>query len=420
MTYEECFSLATYVCLSSNSALYDALAQQVRGYEYGMLEKDTLLLQSVSLLQSISTREAIIGLSPEEVAGLVAATLELDTVVRVETMPNETVFTMGGMGGDYGLPTVDGNSKLFSISTLSALALADHGYTHKHHSYPNTSKVAGQSAIESFGARSDFTSEEEMQDILHNSGVLMTSCHSTRTLHTISHVLKGETINHLIGPLAIPHSGHNKVNALVGVNHNVHPETVIEALGILHDKGIQKYGNSVAFCGIKSETAENFKDLLVPEQYYSSAEIKSQVLLDEVPPPPFITLASFMVDGINRGSYFIRPTDFMSRQEVSRLEEDGLFVPNDEESILKANFSTVSGKDTLKSDYLAMTVALAIFTRDYACKEGAFDKNNHQVNGTYLREAYLKSKNSIRSGKVADTLTKYIQATSSKAKKYHE
>lgn len=411
LTYEQCFSLATYVCLTSNSALYDTLVSQVRGYSYGLLERDTLRLHAVSLLQAMSTREAIIGLRPQEIAGLVAATLELDTVVRVRTPDSLPTFVMGGMGGDRGLKMDGEQSKLFSISTLASFALADLAPVHKHHSYPNTSKVAGQSAIEGLGARSDFFKIRDMEAILGLTGVLMSSCHSTRTLHTVSHVLKGETINHVIGPLAVPQSEANEVNALIGVNHNVHPTTIVEALKIIQDKGIQTYGNSVAFCGIDSTIEYVPSEIVDPEQYYKKRRLKNFVALDEVPPPPYTTMVSFLVNGENAGTFLIAPTDFMEKHEAQALQVDHLLIPNTSDAILAANEDVISGRDSLKSKYVAMTVALAIFTRDYVHIPDALDCDTGRVNPAYLRTCYKTACEGMQNGNLGKRVRLYVEAT---------
>jgi len=411
LTYEQCFSLGIYVCLTSNSALYDALVARTNGYSYGLLEKDILRLQAVSLLQSMSTREGIIGLHPQEIAGLVAATLELDTVVRVKTPSGLPTFAFGGMGGDRGLKINGEQSKLFSVSTLAALALADFAPVHKHHSYPNTSKVAGQSAIESLGARSDFTDSNSMERALDLSGILMTSCHSTRTLHTISHALKGETINHVIGPVALPHDETNEVNALIGVNHNVHPATIIESLKILQNKGIQKYGNSVAFCGIEAPIEEVPPEIVNPDRYYANRDLKSIVVMDEVPPPPHTTMASFLVNGENAGTFLIAPTDFMADEEARVLESDHLLIPNTADEILTANENVIKGKDYVKSRYVAMTVALALFTRDCAHLPDALNKSTKRVNSTYLRERYDLACTAMTNGNLEKRVRLYVEST---------
>lgn len=411
LTYEQCFSLATYVCLASNLALYDIIASQVKGYSYGLLERDILRLHAVSLLQATSTREAIIGLRPQEIAGLVAATLELDTVVRVRTPDSLPTFVMGGMGGDRGLKMDGEQSKLFSISTLASFALADFAPVHKHHSYPNTSRVAGQSAVEALGARSDFADSDSMRNALDIAGVLMTSCHSTRTLHTISHALKGETINHVIGPIAVPHSEATEVNAIIGVNHNVHPDTIIKSLEILQNKRIQKYGNSVAFCGIDSSIEYVPSEIVDPEQYYKRGRLKNFVALDEVPPPPYTTMASFLVNGENAGTFLIAPTDFMKEHEAQALQVDHLLIPNTSDAILAANEDVISGRDSLKSKYVAMTVALAIFTRDYAHIPDALDRDTGRVNPAYLRTCYKTACESMQNGNLETRVRLYVEAT---------
>lgn len=411
LTYEQCFSLGTYVCLTSNSVLYDVLASRTKGYSYGFLDKDTLRLQAVSLLQSMSTREGIIGLHPQEIAGLVAAILELDTVVRVKTPSGLPTFALGGMGGDRGLKVDGEQSKLFSVSTLAALALADFAPVHKHHSYPNTSKIAGQSAIESLGARSDFAESIKMENALDISGVLMTSCHSTRTLHTISHALKCETINHVIGPIAIPHNEANEVNALIGVNHNVHPATIIESLKILQSKGVQKYGNSVAFCGVEVPIEKVPQEVVSPDSYYANRGLKSLIAIDEVPPPPYTTMASFLVSGENAGTFLISPTDFMEAEEAKILESDNLLIPNTVDEILAANESVIKGKDYVKSRYVAMTVALALFAKDYAHLPNALDQNTRRVNPAYLRVCYDLACGTMSNGNLEKRVRLYAEST---------
>lgn len=391
--------------------MYDVLASRTKGYSYGLLEKDILRLQAVSLLQAMSTREGIIGLQPQEIAGLVAATLELDTVVRVKTPGEIPTFTFGGMGGDRGLRMNGEQSKLFSVSTLAAFALADFSPVHKHHSYPNTSRVAGQSAVEAMGARSDFDESNSMERALDMSGVLMSSCHSTRTLHTISHALKGETINHVIGPVAVPHSETNEVNALIGVNHNVHPETIVESLKFLQDKGIQKYGNSVAFCGIEAPIEEVPTEVVSPDNYYANRNLKSLVVIDEVPPPPYTTMASFLVNGDNAGTFLIAPTDFMEAEEAKVLESDHLLIPNTTDEILIANENVIKGRDYIKSRYVAMTVALALFAKDYASLPDALDRYTRRVNAAYLKECYKLACNAMSNGNLEKRIKLYAEST---------
>ena len=144
LSYEEAFSLVAFVCMATNRPLFERLKDRTGGAQHGLLDDHNLVIDhGISLLQAMSTREAIIGLQSQEIAGMIAATVELDTVIRVSGEHAEGVFAIGGMGGDRGIRVNGAESKLFSVSTITAMILADYGFVHKHHSYPNTSKVSG-------------------------------------------------------------------------------------------------------------------------------------------------------------------------------------------------------------------------------------------------------------------------------------
>ncbi len=402
LTYEEAFSLMTFVSMASNRQIRSELAPKIK---VGDVSKETIYSQAIALLSAMSAKESYAGLTPEEIAGLTAATLDLDTIVRIKA--NGNVFGIGGMGGDKGYPKNGNNSKLFSLSTMSSAVLANFQNVHKHHSYPNTSKVAGQTAIEAIGGRSDQTSSEQMEHLQKMSGLLMSSCHTTRTIHTISHRLKGETINHIVGPLSIPISKETSVNAMIGVNDNVHPETVIKALQILQEKGVQFYENSVAFCGLITQNSnpQDFQE----HSYRKSPETRHKVVLDEVAPPPYDTLASFLVNGKNMGTYIINPSEFLEKKFTSQVDFNQLLIPNTKESILTANTDAISGRDLPKSIYLAMTVALGLFTKYYAHQPGALDQRNGKVNKLMLQDAFINAFEAITDGLGTTKLEEYIQ-----------
>jgi len=411
LDFPEAFSLMSFVSMGVNWWVYDILAPQIR---VGTREPETILYQSIALLAAMSAKEAYVGLTPDEIAGLVAATLEIDTVCRIPT--NRSVIGIGGMGGDKGYE-VDGRfSKLFSVSTLAAIVLSNFGDVHKHHSYPNTSKVAGQSAIEAFGARSDQSDPRALQFIQEKTGLLMTSCHTIRLIHTLSHHLKGETVNHVIGPLAFPVDRNTEVNAFIGVNEKVHPEDIIRALIIMQKHGIQRrYLNSVAFCGLNSN--EIPESIFNPSQYYSNVNLKSLIAVDEVAPPPYPTLAAFLVNGRNMGTYLISPEDFMDGTILRQVNWERLFVPNSSESIINANAEAIKGEDIPKALYLAMTAALGLFTREYASFPGAFDPDSRRINPIYLREAFQKAYEVIRSGAAYIKLQEYVETTKQTVKR---
>ncbi len=402
LSYEEAFSLMTFVSMASNKQIRVEVSPKIK---IGDTSSETVYSQAIALLSSMSAKEAYVGLTPEEIAGLTAATLELDTLIRING--GDQVFGVGGMGGDKGYPKNGSSSKLFSLSTMSSAVLANFQNVHKHHSYPNTSKVAGQTAIEAIGGRSDQTSSAQMEHLQKESGLLMSSCHTTRTIHTISHRLKGETINHIVGPLSIPISKETSVNAMIGVNDNVHPETVIRSLQILQEKGVQHYDNSVAFCGLITQNSSplDFQE----NSYRVSKETRQSVVLDEVAPPPYDTLASFLVNGKNMGTFVIRPADFLEQRFINEVSFNQLLIPNTSESILAANADAVSGKDLAKSIYLAMTVALGLFTRYYAHLPNALDQKSGRINSYMLQEAFINAFEAITNGFGINKLEEYVQ-----------
>jgi anthranilate phosphoribosyltransferase len=412
LSYEQAYAAGAFICCASNRTLHELIGSRIPGADKGLAEPSQLKLHAISILQVLSTREALIGFHPAELAGLIAVVLELDTVTRVASPQGQPVFAFGGMGGDRGLRLQGTNRKPFSISTLGALALSSFGLVHKHHSYPNTSRIAGQSAIEALGARSDFESAGALEEVLQQSSLLMSSCHNTRTIHTISHLLKGETINHAIGPGAIPQSSATVLNALVGVNHNVHPATFMAALKILNERGVQAYGPSVGFCGIPTTKSEIPRVVLDPERFAADPGLRELVALDEVAPPPHTTLASFLTkSGVI--SVLIEPADFMPASVLHEFAPENLYIENTEEAILSANDAALKGADKDKVDYLAMTVALGLFCRQYADSEEAFHQHGSEVsiNRALLQDCFLKARQSLASGDAKRQLESYVRAT---------
>lgn len=403
LTFDEAFSLGAFVCSALNRPLEKALAH--KGLDTPIHE--TRLLQATALFSAMSAKESYAGLTAEEIAGMVAATISLDTVERTKAPDNIVAF--GGMGGDRGY-TQDGiKTKFFSLSTLSAVALATETPVHKHHSYPNTSKVAGQSAIEAFGARSDFHTSEAFKDVIEETNLMMSSCHDIRTLHTLSHLLKGETINHVIGPLAFTLAGETQIQAMIGVNEKIHPSTIIDSLKILSDRSFQGYGNSVAYCG--TDLVDLPLEMLDEKKYNATPAHKEHVMIDEIAPPPYQTIASFLVDGENAGTYILSPEDFYSEGELEDLSIEQLAIPNDVGDILRSNLEALTGKDEAKKKYLAMTIGLGLFVRNYLGKPDALYPNTHRVNSDYLRFCTRKANQILESGRALAKLQEYVAAT---------
>lgn len=400
LNFEEAFGLATFVTAALNRPLRQALDGRVNFAD----SDETNLLQATALLAAFTAKESYVGLTAEEIAGLVAATVSLDTIVKIRSKRNLIAF--GGMGGDQGYYIDGARTKFFSLSTLGAITAAVHSPVHKHHSYPNTSKVGGQSAIEFLGARSDFHALTQFEDVLSETDLIMSSAHDTRTLHTLSHRLRGETINHVIGPLSFTTSPDTGLHAMIGVNEKISPSTIIDALGILDQLGFQTYLNSAAYVGtdIIDFDASDFDDR-------THVASRHHLVLDEIAPPPFSTLVAFRVDGQNAGVYSIRPDDFYSPAVANGLNIREVIVPNTVEDIMRYNEQALSGVDYSKAKYLAMTVGLSLFVREGLLESDALDPKTRRVNPRILRRYTEKALDSIMNGEAQDKLQQYISST---------
>ena len=408
LTFEEAFCSAVFVAARINKPLKDALVDNGAVFPEGQ----THILQSTALLSTLSSKEAFKGLSSDEIAGVVSGVLEMDTILRMPA--DKPVLCFGGMGGDKGYTFVE-DSKLFSLSTLAAFATSLSGLTHKHHSYPNTSKVAGQTTLEEFGARSDFTCAGEMAQIFNRTSLMMTSCHNTRTIHALSHVLRGETINHLIGPLAFTMGRDAPLQPFIGVNEKVHPQTVIEAMLTIDQRGIQKYDRGVVFCGL-SDSIDHLSDsekakLTNADAYYNDHFVKDLVRLDEVAPPPYATLAGFFRDGEFLGNYVIGAEDFYEADELKGMRASDLLIPNTSADIIAANHAALSGEDDTKARYLAMTVGLANFVRFSLDDPDALDPDTKRVNADMLRAHTAKAYQDLKGGLAQTKMEEYCAQT---------
>jgi hypothetical protein len=122
-------------------------------------------------------------------------------------------------------------------------------------------------------------------------------------------------------------------------------------------------------------------------------------------------MASFLVEGKNQGTFIIYPEDFMEDNFLKGIEYRQLLIPNTVDDIMSANLSALQGEDISKALYLAMTGALALFTKEYAHLPEALDKKNRRVNRKYLRQAYYRVLETILSGAGYSKLQEYVAAT---------
>lgn len=415
LSFDESFSLITFVCGALNRPLREVLDRMMRENGKELVPYETHKMQAAALLTAMSTKEAYVGLTAAEIAGFVAATVHIDTFTRIDHN-TEYLIALGGMGGDKGYSFREKDTKFFSVSTLTALALSVDVPVHKHHSYPNKSKVAGQSAIEAMGARSDFHTPQAMRNVIDQTGLLMSSCHDTRTLHTLSHTLRGDTINHVIGPLAFPIDADTPTGALIGVNHNIHPNTMVEAMKYLQEKGFQNYVNGAVFCGtdLKEIDSNKANSSLVDNDLF-----RNHVMIDELAPPPFASIVSFLRNGQNLGAFVLKPEDFYSEEQLIGAEEDllKLCIPNEKEAILEANRVVISGGDQIKARYLAMTIGLGLFIKSKLSLRDSLDIEARTINRTYLRECTQRALAIIHSGDAQRQQEAYVAATQASAGK---
>lgn len=310
---------------------------------------------------------------------------------------------MGGMGGDRGI----NQAKLFNVSTLSSLTLSCiNGFSvHKHHSLGNTSPVGGQNFLDAIQASSSQNTPESLEYILEKSNLVMSSAHTMRTLHTLSHLLRGETINHLIGPLSVPIQSEYNVNGVFEVNHNVHPQTLLDALNILQERGIQNYDTNLAFCGLSLNASQTSKIPNTNEYYDSSKCYKSQVAFDEVAPPPYATMVGFQKSGNFLGTYLLDPQEILTRSE---LEQATIELIKDKSQVLEANQRAIGEIVTGEMIYLAYASALSIFSVKYLDTEAL---KNGRIDPQLFRCAYEEAFDVLHEGKVRENQRRFVKAT---------
>lgn len=395
--FEEGFAIILFASISVNPHLQEEILDQ---FALGSAYKENpelLRTHAALLMKSIATIESKIGLKPELIAGLVAACLEIDTICRIKFNTNQPIFGFGGMGGDKGLKIDSQKFKTGNTSTLASIILSHLFPVHKHHSRANTSKLGGQDVVEEMGYNSYMLDSESFQKSVEKTNLVFSSCHYLRFIHLLSHFIKGETINHIVGPLSIPHDRDQEICFVGGVNHNVHPQTEIETLIELEKRGIQKYSGAVSFCGlgytINPDILEKglLPNLFDSEKYYKHPALKNFIALDEVSPPPYPTLASFMVNNFKgekiSKTVMIYPSDFGLGEDEIDLTK--IKISNDREKILQFNYDVLNGKNIDGLKYVCMSVALALFAQKHNNNPDAFLEN--RINPKLLAACYQEA-----------------------------
>lgn len=375
LMFEEAFSGMLLVVAATNNP--------IRGILFPEMSFPEAIAKGVGFLQVMATREAFFELSPEEIAGMVAAGA-LDLIFR-PSVP-EVVETCG-MGGDRGWD--DRTVKTINASTLSGLVLASLGVpVFKHGSYGNTAKVGSTDVPINFGANIYHHSGSEILELFAKTNFWFSDAHSVKTIHYLSHLLMVETVNHIVGPMTIPIAKDTKLFKLMGVNHHINPEAIAKAYIILHRRGLINLGGAIVLTGL-SEMPQN-NEHLDPEW------VKKHSFLDEISPKA--TLVSVAREEQFLGNFLLTHNDFA----VDPLPEDELKVQNATSPLMKANEAAIRGINHTLADYLARNAALALLPYN------GFDSKQPFAE---LPSYYQRCLHIIDSGEAFRTLMGYVKSS---------
>ena len=336
-------------------------------------------------LTLMAAKEALVGLGPEEIAGMVAAGF-----VDVVYFPNlikcgETA----GMGGDKGW---DRNKRIKTInaSTLTALVMASMGHTTmKHGSYGNTTRVGSTDVPEQFGANLYQETPEDIELLIKRTGFWFSDTHAVKTLHYLSHLLMVETVNHIVGPMTPPIGPNTVLYKMMGVNHNVHPATIARAYTILHELGVVNLGGVIVLSGV--DKVPNRKTI------NSLKWFRRHAYLDEI--SQIATIVS-----VATGNDFIGTEVLVGGAPFGvLLSSEHIKVPNTIPDLMRANEAALTGGKL--AEYLACNVSLAMAAAE-------LDRNGFSKK--WLKDHFLTAMHAIESGRAMERLDNYITATGGK------
>jgi anthranilate phosphoribosyltransferase len=374
-------SLSIEESLSGMLRVVAATNNEVRKALYPLDENPKISeMKGAFFLTRMAAKEQYIGLTPEELAGITMGGM-VDLVYCPE-VPELTETS--GMGADRGWDAK--KIKTINASTLSALLMTSLGYPSiKHGSYGNTTKVGSTDVPEQFGARINQKTEQEILKLLKQTGFWFNDAHAIKTIHYISHLLMVETINHIVGPMTPPIAASTKMYKIMGVNHYVHPETVAKAYTLLHKLGVINLGGAVILSGVRKMPGKG--KLSQNREWFGE-----NAYLDEAS-------TNFTMVSCAKESEFLGTTVIDTKKDLGiYICEEEIKVPNQIDSLMKANQASLEGKDPYAS-YLALNGAYTIATH----KLGEKDIRN------ILIEEYQTALNDLRSGNTFQTLIRYVR-----------
>lgn len=391
LRFEEAFCGMLYVLAATNNHVFANSGKFFPENMKGEFTEERALAQGMAFLQLMAAKEAFVGLTADEVAGIVAATL-IDTVFQLDV---GHVIDTCGMGADIGFSVNGTRKKTINVSTLSALTLASLGLpVIKHGSYANTSAVGSTEAIELFGANTAYTSKEEIDRIWRQGNFCYLDAHLVKTIHDASHLLMMETINHIAGPMSQPISSNTKISRVMGVNEKVHPSVIAKAYALLHQKGLQAVNGIIVVCGLDAEASS-----INPNDF---RQVREHAVLDEV--SPYSSVVSLTYQDEFLGTFLVTPADF-----GINIDPAAILLDNERDVLQQANRRVLQEANGSHLDFLAMNAGLGLFAYHYLGRPNAVGKDG--LNVKYLQECFQECRQAIVFGKAWQTLKNYVRAS---------
>ncbi len=395
---KEAFAFMCYALRATNGRLADGLLSNLESFGS---EGDRMAGREI--LSCYAVREALVGLTAKEVAGMVSATM-LD-VMRFPDYGDRVIETCG-MGGDRGVMIKEETvaRKTINGSTLSAIVLASLGIsTTKHGSYGNTSPVGSTNAIEDLGVNVDIP-DAFIQQQLASEGFHFTDAHAWKTIHDLSHLQpRRETINHVVGPMTPPISPNTRLDKILGVNDKLPPWIVAEAYTILANLGVFKMGNVAVVAGFERRPHES--GMIESREY-----LRDNVRLDELSPEA--SVVTFASGTRMLGTHLLVPAYF----GVEFRHPDAPYILNDREVIREANEQALRGKMDERQlvELLAMNAALGLYLVQYMDDDTELECRG--PNRDALKLCYQRCLEQVASGRTFAYLSKYAERTRRLAK----
>jgi len=387
LNFDEAFAGMHYVLAATNNRFREKF--------YGSLPVENAQILGASFLQLMAVKESLKFLTLEEVAGMSAASFA-DLIIRLRF--GNAVFEGCGMGGDRGFSTEE-VVKTINASTLGSIVLASLGIpVVKHGSYCNTSALGSTEVVEQFGAKTNFTSKEQIENLFAQTNFFYADAHLVKTIHDLSHLLMMETINHIVGPMTPPIAAETTIHRLMGVNEKVHPATIAKAYEILNQKGFQKIGNAAIVCGLSREC-----DGIDIKNHQ---EVKKYAILDEL--SPYQSVVAVLQNGKYVDTFSLYPEDFgMS------IKADKIQIPSRQDLIHQANLAAIKGENPDLAGYLAMNAALGLFVFRHLAQEDAITPygwgSRYALNTSHLQECFKECRQAIEKGNAYRLLQDYVR-----------